>query len=362
MLSRIPAILLILLTLSCSLPWNTPYRRYSGPLPENVAALSCRDTTAAAVRWVDLEDETERRILAHWCATVGTPVLADHRVVSEAAAMDSLVIVSWNVHVGGGDVLGLVEDLRSGELTGARVVEFVLMLQEVQRVGDVPERDADFIPPRIEAYTPDGRRYDVVALAKALGLWVFYVPSMRNGAPGSGDTEEDRGSAFLSTLPLEDPTAIELPYERNRRVAVAGTLVGKTGAGVEWRMRMVNTHLSNRSEFSAQLGSVGMVGRLRQARVLCEAVTETPALLAGDFNTWAPSALERSLPLIRKQFPLPVQMDSRATARARFAPDRRIDYFFFRLEPGQEARYLRIDDPYGSDHYPLLAVVRFDAG
>jgi len=359
MIRRVPSILLILLSLSCSLPWDTSYRRYTGPLPEDVAKRSCRDTTAA-VRWIDLEDETERRILAHWCATVGTPVLEDYRAARETAPMDSLVMVSWNVHVGGGDVLRLVADLRTGALTGEPVDDFVLILQEVHRAGEVPLRDASFVPPRIEAYPPDGERLDVDALARRLGLWVLYVPLMRNGSPGSGDTEEDRGSAFLSTRPLDDLTAIELPYERNRRVAVAATAAGETGAGVPWRMRMVNTHLSNRSEFTATLGTTGMVGRMRQARVLCAAITETPALLAGDFNTWAPSTLERSLPLIREAFPLPETPDRNPTALARFAPDRRIDYFFFRLDASQRARYHRIDDVYGSDHYPLLAVVRFD--
>lgn len=340
------------------MPWNTPYRRYTGPLP--VEELSCRDTTR--VRWVDLEDPTERRILAYWCATVGSPLVADHRRAGSDAAMDSLVLVSWNVHVGAGDVVRLVDDLRSGRITGDPVQDFVLMLQEVHRSGAVPLRDESFIPPRIEAYPPAGERLDVAALARRLELWVCYVPLMRNGPPGSGDTEEDRGNAFLSTRRLHDLTAIELPYERNRRVALAATVAGTTTVGEGWRIRAVNTHLSNRAQFTLHFGTTGMVGRLRQARALCAAVDETPALLAGDFNTWAPTSLERSLPVIREQFPLPRELGRQPTVRVRFAPDRRIDYFFFRLGPGQKARYHRLDGTYGSDHFPLVGVVRFAGG
>jgi endonuclease/exonuclease/phosphatase family metal-dependent hydrolase len=357
---RYSLILFLAPVLSCSMPWNTPYRQYGGSPPADVALLSCRDTTL--VRWIDSENESDRRVLGWWCATVGAPLVADYRRTSPEAPMDSLVMVSWNVHVGGGDVVRVVEALESGEFTGAPVEDYVLMLQEVHRTGSVPLRDESFIPARIEEYPPGGERLDVDALARRLGLWVCYVPSMRNGPPGSGDTEEDRGSAILATRRLDDLAAIVLPYERNRRVAVAGTLSGRTGAGDAWTLRAVNTHLSNRSRFIGNLGTTGMVGRLRQARALCAAVDETPALLAGDFNTWAPSAFERSLPLIREQFPLPERLDDNPTVRVGFAPDRRIDYFFFRLGPGQRARYRRLDSAFGSDHFPLLAVVRFDAG
>ena len=51
---------------------------------------------------------------------------------------------------------------------------------------------------------------------------------MRNGS-SAGDPAEDRGSAILSTLPLSEPIAVELPGERQRRVVIiakAGSIVG----------------------------------------------------------------------------------------------------------------------------------------
>ena len=52
---------------------------------------------------------------------------------------------------------------------------------------------------------------------------------MRNGS-SAGDPAEDRGSAILSTLPLSEPIAIELPGERQRRVVIiaqVGSIVGR---------------------------------------------------------------------------------------------------------------------------------------
>jgi len=346
--------------LSCALPFDNPYRKYGGDDARDISDLSCRIKNATApVRWIELEDSIERGIITKWCATVGPAVVRDFTTL-DPAPTDSIIIVSWNVHVGGGDIPRLVERLRSGALTGAPVDHFVLILQETYRAGsDVPRRNEDFVPPRIEAAPPESPRMDVVETAELLGLSLFYIPSMRNGAVLSGDTEEDRGNAILSTEVLSDLTAIELPFERMRRVPVVATVEGRSTAGETWELRLVNVHLSNRSQMSYHFGSAGMVGRLRQARAICEAVGETPAVAAGDFNTWAPSAVERSLHLMERHFPQRVTPDRRPTFAAKFAPDRRIDYFFFRLEDGQSADYRRLDERYGSDHFPLLATVRF---
>ena len=51
---------------------------------------------------------------------------------------------------------------------------------------------------------------------------MLYAPSMRNGESAGGG--EDRGNAIVSTLPLADPTVIELPLERQRRVVVAASI------------------------------------------------------------------------------------------------------------------------------------------
>ena len=60
---------------------------------------------------------------------------------------------------------------------------------------------------------------DIVAISRELGLSLIYVPSMRNGG-SPDDPAEDRGNAILSTLPLSEPVAVELPGERQRRVVI----------------------------------------------------------------------------------------------------------------------------------------------
>ena len=60
---------------------------------------------------------------------------------------------------------------------------------------------------------------DVVETAHALGLNLRYAPSMRNGA-----LQSDRGNAILSSLPLEEAHATELPLVLQRRVAVSAAI------------------------------------------------------------------------------------------------------------------------------------------
>ena len=99
---------------------------------------------------------------------------------------------------------------------------------------------------------------------------------MRNGE------EEDRGNAILSTLPLESPVAVELPVARQRRVAVAAQLSGRTRAGRPWRLQVASVHLE-----SSPLGWSSDEGqRLEQAKALLELLPGAEsAVAAGDFNT-----------------------------------------------------------------------------
>ena len=39
----------------------------------------------------------------------------------------------------------------------------------------------------------------------------------------------------------------------------------------------------------------------------------------------------------------------------------RLDHLLFRIPDGSEARVQRIEERYGSDHHPLVGVVRFGA-
>ena len=150
--------------------------------------------------------------LEQWCLAVGGPIFVQAAASAPAAPpLEELVVVTWNAHLAEGRLVDLISDLRAGAFTSGRPVKhFVLLLQELYRGGhDVPAfmtgaRTAFAILPRNPKAT-DARSY-----ATSLGLSVLYVPSMRNGA----ELLEDRGNAIVSTEPLLDPLALELPLER----------------------------------------------------------------------------------------------------------------------------------------------------
>lgn len=307
------------------------------------------------IRWE--RDARSENALARWCAAVGGAVVepepaGDERLPAAGAGVDSLAVLSWNTHVGAGALEQLVEDLRAGRLTEGRPVRhFVLLLQEAPRAGaPVPE----LLPQGARAgrayyhEPPGGERFDVVTLARRLGLALYYVPSMRNGA-----RQEDWGNALLSTLPLAAFDAFELPFESRRRVAAAAVVEGTTTAGLPWRLRLASTHLDvwSRRGLRSTFGG----GRLRQARALVGslAMDSLPTVVGGDFNTWG--LREPAITLLRQHFP-----DSPPPERKRThsTTGRHLDYLFFRLPDCWTARYRRLDDRYGSDHYPLLGWVR----
>jgi endonuclease/exonuclease/phosphatase family metal-dependent hydrolase len=305
------------------------------------------------VRWS--RDLAAAEVLGRWCAAVGRAMVRPARAESpdarrgEAARVDSLAVVSWNVHVGAGDVVRFAEDLRGGRLTGGQPVHhFVLLLQEVHRAGEAvpdPVPAGGTAPPGVYKEPLSGSRLDVEEVADRLSLSAYYVPSMRNGT-----RREDRGNAILSTLPLEEPEAVELPFEAQRRVAAVATVRSQTSWGVPWRLRVSSVHLDvwSRSGIRASLGR----GRLRQATALVRTLDhQAPTALGGDFNTW--SLREEVLPYLRRHFPQsppPVGNRTHTTGR-------RLDHLFFRIPECWSARYRRIDDRYGSDHYPLLGWV-----
>ena len=70
-----------------------------------------------------------------------------------------------------------------------------------------------------KAIRPRRPTTDVRDIAEQFGLSVAYVPSMRNGPATALSEREDRGNAILSTEPLLDVRAIELPFGKQRRVA-----------------------------------------------------------------------------------------------------------------------------------------------
>ena len=301
-----------------------------------------------SVSWFAPEDRRDAVTLEHWRASVGPPVLFNMDA-SHARRIDSLTLVSWNTALGAGDVERLVRDLRRRRDDAS----IVLLLQEVYRGGpEVPvllPRTAAFAS-RLRGHRADGRRDEVEAIAAALGMSVYYVPSMRNGSPLISD--EDRGNAILSTLPLSDVSAFELPFERQRRVAVGATLRGASRAGKPWDLRVVSAHLDHMAG-AKRLWLGSELGRVRQTRgLLDQLASEAPIVLGGDFNTWFGFS-DRAFRETVRAFPGTPVTDRRATFRGLL----RLDHMFFRLPGTWSAQFRRAEENYGSDHHPLIATI-----
>jgi endonuclease/exonuclease/phosphatase family metal-dependent hydrolase len=322
------------------------------------ASLICAngDTTCAARRgtlvgWIRTAPPGERAAIDRWCAGVGPPVRIT-TVRRPEVLTGRFAIATWNVHVDGGNLEQFVTDLVAGRLTGGAPVDgYVLLLQEVYRAGaDVPSAD----PARMEWASPEGRaaasgaREDIGAAARRLGLDLIYVPSMRNGGPAA--TDEDRGNAIASTVPLAGFRAIELPLERQRRVAVQATVRARGAGGVEVPVTVVDTHFTNMVRHHLWL--LSEAGRLRQAQALGGALPPDGALVVGgDFNAWFGFHDAAYRELAAHAAPSPDQ-----DRRASFGP-LRLDHVLFRLPPGWTTTVRRAEQRYGSDHYPLVALV-----
>ena len=206
----------------------------------------------------------------------------------------------------------------------------------------------------IRSMRPDGSREEIEAVATRLGLHAYYVPSMRNGAPAA--SAEDRGNAILSTLPLTDFTAIELPFERQRRVAVAATVAGVSHTGTPWKVRVVSAHLDNMVGARRLWIAGGEFGRTRQARGLVSALQGADALVLGaDLNSWF-GFHDGAYRTAAAAFPGTPVTDRRATFHGML----RLDHLFFRLDEGWRAKFARADNAFGSDHYPLVGEIQFD--
>ena len=275
--------------------------------------------------------------LAKWCESVGPPVVIAAPPLH--TNVRQLLVVSWNVHVGGGRVKALV-DLILARTPRPPVGEVgvVLILQETFRAGAaVPERipDSAVVPAAIRPDRPIG---DVGELARSMAMSVAYVPSMRNGPSAGIDEREDRGSAILSTETLSGITALELPFGKQRRVAVLATVTPAGPAGSP--VHVIAGHFDS------------LVGTRRQAATLAGYIDELneigePVVLGIDTNAvrgradGAVHALEKALSIE------PCGDGRTGTWLAR------VDFIFSNLSGFRKACET-FDDRFGSDHVPLM--------
>ena len=214
-------------------------------------------------------------------------------------------------------------------MTGGRLSQFVLLLQEGYRAGrDVPAGNLDNARwAGAERRRARAGAADIVTIASRLRLHMIYLPSMRNGAPHA--TDEDRGNAILSTVPLTDVAAIELPLERQRRVAIQAVVRVR-----DVPVTIVDTHFTN--TVMHHLWVLSESGRMRQARALARVLPrDGPLIVGGDFNAWFGfrDAAYREMAKVAR--PAPKQ-----DRRASFGP-LRLDHVLFRLPDGWRASLRR---------------------
>lgn len=310
------------------------------------------------VRWFGPQREPDRRTLADWCSDVGPvefrPQPASDGSFSSQAPDTAFTVVTWNVHVGGGDLVGFLRDQLEYVCDARRPLKtkrhFVLLVQEAHRasfaVPEVPEGAPE--QNRIAEAPPDGPRLDIVQVAERCGLALFYVPSMRNGTEAGERGREDRGSAILSTLPLTEPVAIELPFEAQRRVTVVASVPGPGGS----ELRLASVHYDVVGNILRVLGTGGSM-RVRQNDGLTEALDlvdpkrAIPIVVAGDLNTW--SVRETVIQRMLKTYP-----ESPPPGRENTRGDWPPDHLFFRAAGGTfelvAGSYRVVEDYHGSDH------------
>jgi endonuclease/exonuclease/phosphatase family metal-dependent hydrolase len=302
--------------------------------------------TDPSIRWCTPAAPKDSHALDRWRSAVGPPLVRP-ALHDWTSPVDELTIVTWNTALGAGDVTRFAAGLPRGR-------PMVLLLQEVYRSGpDVP----GLLPPgaafarQLGGAAPGMRDAQIEPIAAALGLSLFYVPSMRNGSPAV--SSEDRGNAILSSLPLADLAAVELPFERQRRVALAATIAGVTSTGTPWRLRVVNAHLDNTFN-PLRLSLASEYGRTRQARGLLSTLDDQePLVLGGDFNTWSGFS-DQAYRTLARSFPATNVVDRRPTFRGWL----RLDHLFFRPRPGWTFSFRRADERFGSDHFPLVGSLR----
>jgi endonuclease/exonuclease/phosphatase family metal-dependent hydrolase len=280
--------------------------------------------------------------------TVGPPIVfVPPQPYASVTPNGRLIVVNWNVHVGHGDVAGLVEKISSVErANGLGKPEFVLLLEESFRHGpDIPASVGVKVPSRI---APPDPKLDIQDVARKLGWWLYYAPSMRNG-DGVGMHAEDRGNAILSSLPLGGLEAVELPFAVQRRVALIATI---SDAEKKPRLRVAVTHFDTRAPLLQGWIFGGPAARNNQAKEFVLAVKKfqsdsLPLVVGGDLNTYMGSKS-----VIETMSGIGPQTDCGDAPTHTWGA--KLDHIFSNIPADWAGHCVRGDSTFGSDHYPLV--------
>jgi endonuclease/exonuclease/phosphatase family metal-dependent hydrolase len=300
------------------------------------------------VAWQSLAPAADREVLDRWCDSVGPPFVTAGSPPPVQVA--TLVLATWNVHAGNGDVEAFLASLAAvPEVRSPYGV--VLLLQEAVRTSvEVPEAyPARMRPPG--SIRARRMRQDVGALAERLSMHTAYVPSMRNGRTFPSDAREDRGNAILSTFPLADVRALELPFGRQRHVVVAARV---TVPGLP-PLRVISLHLDP-SGHRTQEATV-FAAQLRDWLPAGEAL-----VIGGDLNTWW-GRREQALKILAAAVP----EENCGLVKTNTWPWRmqwpfgwwrgRLDYLFSSLPADGMRSCQTVPQQFGSDHRPVVMVV-----
>jgi endonuclease/exonuclease/phosphatase family metal-dependent hydrolase len=265
-----------------------------------------------------------------------------------------LRIMSWYMLVGGGRVEELLPRLlRESSAAG---MGLIVLLQETFRAGEAVPGSYPSEVKVPASVRPRRPTLDIRAIAEKFQMTMAYVPSMRNGPATSLAAREDRGNAVLSTERLTDITAIELPFGRERRVAVAAMVLPQSSSPRAGPLRVISAHFDPWDD------------RVAQSSALSERITyltDVPIVIGGDLNAregphdGAVAALTSRIPLL-----------SCGTGRTNRWPLRvyvllpfvcRLDYMFATTATasGIQRTCETRSDAYGSDHLPLLLTMQY---
>ncbi len=226
----------------------------------------------------------------------------------------AVAAVTWNTHGGRGDLARLIVDLEQGRLS-PRPAAFVLMLQETAK----DELEAIAVPRR----------------------WSTGFVAVR------GVEAALRGNGIVSSVALTSPRVVPLPRERQSRAAATARIdVG----GHEFFVASV--HLENRVSWWRG-GLLSENARHHQVDGLLRALpADTPGMLGGDLNTWL-GPNEPAWRALSRRFTDTPDWPRSPTFANRLV----LDHLLMDLPDGWRVTRRVLNDDYGSDHHPVLALV-----
>lgn len=311
-------------------------------IPPCVAADS-----SEAIRWLGPSTPADLERSRSGCGSVGPAAIRRMPPGPARHGRGTIFVVSWNVAVGSGRVQSLTRDLVEEERQAGRPApDFILLLQEARRAGD-----AFGALPNGGTAARRVSREDVLSVATGLQMSVAYIPSMPNRTVNH-QLHDDRGNAILSTLPLRDITALELPFVRQRRVAVIARV------DVDGRsLTVVSLHLDTRRPLLKGSIFSGPVARSRQAAAIVKALEPWRAagaiVIGGDFNTVGGLG-EPAIRWMKRDYPR-IACGNPITHKWGFSLDH-----LFASDPSLLDDCDRARQRYGSDHHPLVARLSAD--